>query len=357
MEVPFALALERGKALKLEGSEFRLHQSRDDCARVLRGLAPRRSHRPHLRERRSCRRWCAPTAKGRRGTRRSRRSMGVSHRRAAGVVRQGARRTVRSAARGASGSARRTGSADGRAADVAARRSISSMLRASGVGASRATTRRSSTYGQALAAAGDRAAFEPLEKAAALVPITSGEDTPHAMMARLAEQLGDTDARDRGISRRCWRRITRRWRRRGVSPRSAEKSRRHRRDADARVRAHRRDRPVRSRRARRSRPAGGHGQRAATAVREFKAALALGPADTRRRSLRSRRSATCSPAVPRRRRRRRSRRSKSRRASIARRSCCSAPSRGSAPPAAGNEAAAPGSGRRRSAAVGSRRSD
>lgn len=47
-------------------------------------------------------------------------------------------------------------------------------------------------YGQALATAGDRAAFEPLEKAAALVPITSGEDTPHAIMARLAEQLGDT---------------------------------------------------------------------------------------------------------------------------------------------------------------------
>jgi tetratricopeptide (TPR) repeat protein len=49
-------------------------------------------------------------------------------------------------------------------------------------------------YGQALAAQGDRAAFEPLEKAAALVPVTSGENTPHAIMARLAEQLGD-DAR------------------------------------------------------------------------------------------------------------------------------------------------------------------
>ncbi len=47
-------------------------------------------------------------------------------------------------------------------------------------------------YGQALAAAGDRAAFAPLENAAALVPITSGADSPHAVMARLAEQLGDT---------------------------------------------------------------------------------------------------------------------------------------------------------------------
>jgi tetratricopeptide (TPR) repeat protein len=47
-------------------------------------------------------------------------------------------------------------------------------------------------YGQVLAAAGDRAAFGPLEKAAALVPSATGEDSPHAVMARLAEQLGDS---------------------------------------------------------------------------------------------------------------------------------------------------------------------
>jgi tetratricopeptide (TPR) repeat protein len=46
--------------------------------------------------------------------------------------------------------------------------------------------------GQALAAAGDRAAFEPLERAAALVPSAIGDDSPHAIMARLAEQLGDS---------------------------------------------------------------------------------------------------------------------------------------------------------------------
>ncbi len=46
--------------------------------------------------------------------------------------------------------------------------------------------------GQALAAAGDRSAFEPLERAAALVPAATGEDSPHAVMARLAEQLGDS---------------------------------------------------------------------------------------------------------------------------------------------------------------------
>jgi len=46
-------------------------------------------------------------------------------------------------------------------------------------------------YGQALAAAGDRAAFEPLEKAATLVPGATGEDSPHALMAELAEKFGD----------------------------------------------------------------------------------------------------------------------------------------------------------------------
>jgi tetratricopeptide (TPR) repeat protein len=46
--------------------------------------------------------------------------------------------------------------------------------------------------GQALAAAGDRAAFEPLEKAAALVPGATGDESPHAVMAQLAEKLGDT---------------------------------------------------------------------------------------------------------------------------------------------------------------------
>jgi tetratricopeptide (TPR) repeat protein len=45
--------------------------------------------------------------------------------------------------------------------------------------------------GMALADQRDKAAFEPLEKAAALVPMAIGEDSPHAVMGRLAEQLGD----------------------------------------------------------------------------------------------------------------------------------------------------------------------
>ena len=46
-------------------------------------------------------------------------------------------------------------------------------------------------YGRALASSKDKAAFEPLERAAALVPVATGEDSPHALMAQLAEQLGD----------------------------------------------------------------------------------------------------------------------------------------------------------------------
>jgi cellulose synthase operon protein C len=47
-------------------------------------------------------------------------------------------------------------------------------------------------FGQALAEAKNVAAFEPLEKAAALVPTATGDDSPHAIMARLADELGDT---------------------------------------------------------------------------------------------------------------------------------------------------------------------
>jgi Tfp pilus assembly protein PilF len=47
-------------------------------------------------------------------------------------------------------------------------------------------------FGKALAAAKDRAAFAPLERAASLVPMATGEDSPHFIMAQLAEELGDT---------------------------------------------------------------------------------------------------------------------------------------------------------------------
>ena len=46
--------------------------------------------------------------------------------------------------------------------------------------------------GRALAAAGDTAAYEPLEKAAALIPVATGENSPNAIIGRLAEKLGET---------------------------------------------------------------------------------------------------------------------------------------------------------------------
>ena len=45
--------------------------------------------------------------------------------------------------------------------------------------------------GRALAEAGDAAAFGPLERAAALVPVATGDASPNAVMGRLAEKLGD----------------------------------------------------------------------------------------------------------------------------------------------------------------------
>lgn len=46
-------------------------------------------------------------------------------------------------------------------------------------------------YGRALASAKDRAAFEPLERAASLVPMATGENSPHLIMAELALEIGD----------------------------------------------------------------------------------------------------------------------------------------------------------------------
>ena len=47
-------------------------------------------------------------------------------------------------------------------------------------------------YGQALAEAGDVAAYAPLTRAAALVPSAIGSESPHVLMAQLAEKLKDT---------------------------------------------------------------------------------------------------------------------------------------------------------------------
>ena len=54
-----------------------------------------------------------------------------------------------------------------------------------------ASYRAQMAYGRVLAEQGDKAAYEPLEKAAALIPVAIGDESPHAIMGRLAEKLGD----------------------------------------------------------------------------------------------------------------------------------------------------------------------
>jgi tetratricopeptide (TPR) repeat protein len=46
-------------------------------------------------------------------------------------------------------------------------------------------------FGKALAAAGDAAAYAPLQRAAVLVPTAQGGESPHAVMGQLAEKLND----------------------------------------------------------------------------------------------------------------------------------------------------------------------
>ena len=132
--------------------------------------------------------------------------------------------------------------------------------------------------GAALAKQGDKAAFEPLEKAAALVPMAIGADSPHAIMGRLAEQLGDP-ARAIKEYRGAARPRSHRHRRGAPADRARGEGRRSRS-----VLAFANDRIVEldpfdaaghtglGRVAMRSRDA-------AVAMREFKVALAIGPAD------------------------------------------------------------------------------
>ena len=178
MEVPFAMAMEQGKVLKLKDLNSGLHQARHDRARVLRGLAARRSH---------CRdAWRGGAAAApadvwrgrRRGCRHPEGAWGHD-RRPAGIVRQGARRALLLDSRGAARPA---------AKPLAARTQPRCAWRRR---AKPGSYRAQMAFGLALAEQGDKAAYEPLEKASALIPVAIGEQSPHAVMARLAEKLGD----------------------------------------------------------------------------------------------------------------------------------------------------------------------
>ena len=86
-------------------------------------------------------------------------------------------------------SALRTSKAEGAPAPPRAQPSIESLKAA--VAADPGSYSAQLALGRALAAADDAAAFEPLERAAALVPTATGEQSPNALIAALAEKRGD----------------------------------------------------------------------------------------------------------------------------------------------------------------------
>ena len=138
----------------------------------------------------------------RKETPQSRRRIGVTLPDLQASLRQGAGRTVRgirAALRPLPELGRTRGNRGAVGAAAVASSDITALRRAAA--ANPGNYRAQLAYGQALAAAGDRAAFEPLEKAAALVPGATGEDSPHAVMARLAETARRHRARDVRVSR------------------------------------------------------------------------------------------------------------------------------------------------------------
>ncbi len=189
MEVPFAMALERGKTLKLQdlNSGF---TSPDTIALAYFQASLLVDHIVRAFGDAKLQALVRSYGEGLEGSTAVEKTIGVSLDQlqasfdAALDARFGALRAALRDAPGVAGAPAPAGGRGAAARDVA-------MLRAAA--ASRPGSYAAQlAYGQALAAVGDRGAFEPLEKAAALVPATSGEDSPHAVMARLAERLGDS---------------------------------------------------------------------------------------------------------------------------------------------------------------------
>ena len=191
MEVPFALALERGKTLKL--ADLNSGFTRPDTIALAyfeASLLVDHIVRTYRRcETAGAGEIVRPGDGRQRGDREDCRGLAAG---SAGVVRQGARRalrTLRTALRAIPGIDRARRPRWWKGARPA---TLDVAALASAATAHPGNYAAQLAYGQALAAAGDRAAFEPLEKAAALVPTATGDDSPHAIMARLAEQLGDS---------------------------------------------------------------------------------------------------------------------------------------------------------------------
>ena len=186
--------LNRGETLKLQGSERGVHRSADDLARVLPGVAARRAPRRRRSATPGCTSCCARTAKGL-DTDAALKSA-LEHR---------LRRSCRSASTRRSSSR----SATLRAALEAARRARSSLkmpldaLQRAARRSTRAATRCRWRSAARCARTGELdEAMQAFERAAALVPIATGDDSPHAQIAEIALEKKDQRARDRGAAGR-----------------------------------------------------------------------------------------------------------------------------------------------------------
>ena len=119
----------------------------------------------------------------------------------------------------------------------------------------------------------------PLQRAAVLVPNAIGAESPHALMAALAEKLGDSAARDQGIRGAARRRTTRNVEAARKLSALAEAAGDERADRRSRVDARRLARSVRRGRAHRLGKLALKKRDAAVATREFRAALQTGAPD------------------------------------------------------------------------------
>ena len=179
----FALALERDQVLKLRDLNSGLPSRTPSRSRPP-GVAARRTHRRHARPGAQ---HAGPRLRGgRRGDAAISKGLGISldELQATFDKMLDARQRRPAALRDIAKPAKPGGPADERQTGDLAALKTAAGERPGGYRAQLA-------LGAALAKQGDKAAFEPLEKAAALVPMATGADSPHAIMGRLAEQVGD----------------------------------------------------------------------------------------------------------------------------------------------------------------------
>ena len=185
MEVPFAMALQRKQDAQAEGSERRLHAARHDRARVLPGVAARRSHRHDATAQDALRRLLVAYGEGLEGEAALAKGLGASTDKLQATFDKALDRRAsrRCSARCASPSN------DGPSTPRAGARSLAALKAAAD--ADPGSYAAQLALGHALAEAGDAAAFAPLERAAALVPVADRRGQPARADGALAEKLGD----------------------------------------------------------------------------------------------------------------------------------------------------------------------